>query len=66
MNNKVIAIILLVVGAGFAYWGYEMSGAIGAQLSKSFTGSATDGVMIRYIAGLVCIGLGLFFLLKRK
>ena len=64
-TNKLLAIILIVAGAGIAYWGYTLSGAFDSQVSLAFTGSASDGVMIRYIAGTALIAGGLFILFKK-
>ena len=64
-TNKLLAIILIVAGAGIAYSGYTLSGAFDSQVSQAFTGSASDGVMIRYIAGAALIAGGLFILFKK-
>lgn len=62
---KIIAIALLVSGVGLAFWGYQLSGGLGSQLSQTVTGSATDAVMIRYIAGAACVAVGLFLFVKK-
>jgi len=62
---KIIAIVLLVSGAGLTFWGYQLSGGLGSQLSQTVTGSATDAVMIRYIAGAACVAVGLFLFVKK-
>jgi len=58
--NRVVGILLVVVGIGLAYTGYQMSGSIGNQLNEAFSGSPTDSVMIRYIAAVVCVGGGAY------
>ena len=64
-KNKIIAIALLVVGAGVMFWGYQMSGSVGSQLSKTLTGSFTDKVMLHYIGGAACFCVGLYLYLKK-
>ena len=64
-NMKIISIILMVIGAGLAYWAYQMSGAISSQFSQALTGSASDGVIARYIAGAVCFVSGLYIFIKK-
>jgi len=64
-TNKLLAIILVVAGAGLAYWGYTLSGSFDSQINQALTGSASDGVMVRYIAGAALIAGGLFLLLKK-
>ena len=69
MANKsvfqLISVVLMVVGVGLAYWGYDMSGGLDSQLNQAFSGSSSDGVMIRYIAGAASFAVGLFLFLKK-
>ncbi len=62
---KMIGVALVIVGIGLAFWGYQMSGSVGSQVSQAFTGSASDGVMIRYIGGAACFIAGLFLFIKK-
>lgn len=62
---KIIGLILLVVGAGLAIWGYQLSGSVGSQLTKAISGSQTDRIMMMYIGGASGIVAGLFLLLKK-
>jgi hypothetical protein len=64
-TNKIIGIILLVVGVGLAYWGYRLSGGVGSQVTQAVTGSPTDRIMAFYIGGAVSLAVGLFLLFKR-
>jgi len=65
MAKKIIGLILLVVGIGLAYWGYQVSGSVGSQLSQAFTGSPTDKVMACYIGGAASLVVGLFLLFTK-
>jgi hypothetical protein len=62
---KIVAIVLVVVGIGLAFWGYRLSGGIGAQVSQAVTGSPTDKIMALYIGGAASLAVGLFLLFKR-
>ncbi|MDY0383368.1 DUF3185 family protein [Trichlorobacter sp.] len=62
---KAAGLVLLVVGVGLVFWGYQMSGAVTAQLTRAITGAAPDGVMYRYIGGAAGIVAGVFLLFKR-
>lgn len=62
---KMIGLILVVGGAGLAFWGYQMSDSLASQLSKTLTGALPDAVMYRYIGGAVSAVAGLFLLVKR-
>ena len=63
--TKMLGLVLLVGGAGLAFWGYQMSGSLAAQLSKTVTGALPDAVMYRYIGGAVSCVAGLFLLARR-
>jgi ABC-type microcin C transport system permease subunit YejB len=65
LPNNLIGIILLVVGTGISYWGYQKSEGLQSQLSTAITGSHTDNVMLLYISGAACIAIGIFFIIKK-
>lgn len=65
MSNKVIALALIVIGIGVAFWGYQMSESVGSQLTRAFSGSDTDKVMACYIGGAVSLVVGLYLLIKK-
>ena len=63
--STVIGIVLLVTGAGLAYWGYQQSGSIGSQISQTLTGSHNDKVMMLYIGGAASFVVGLYLFFRR-
>jgi hypothetical protein len=63
---KLLAIILVVLGAALLIWGYNMSGSAANEVTRSLTGSSTDAVMYRYIGGAISLAAGLFLFLKKK
>ena len=65
VTKKIIGIVLAVVGVGLAFWGYRLSGGMGAQLNQAFSGSPTDKIMAFYIGGAVSLAVGLFLLFKK-
>ena len=64
-NNQLIAIVLMVIGIGLAYWGYDMSGGFDSQVNLAFTGSDSNDVLFRYIGGAACFAAGLFMFIKK-
>lgn len=62
---KITGIILMVIGAGLALWGYQLSGSVGSQITQAVTGSDTDKVMIFYITGGVSFVVGLYLFVKK-
>ena len=65
INKKMIGVILLVLGVGLAFWGYQLSGSFGSQLTKAISGAHTDKVMMMYIGGAISVIAGLFILIKK-
>ena len=63
--KKLLGLILIVVGIALIYWGYQESEAIGARISKAFTGSDSDAIMYKYIGGAVSGVVGLFLTFKK-
>lgn len=61
---KIIGLILIVVGIGFAVWGYQLSGSVGSQVTQAVTGADTDKVMSYYIFGAVSFVVGIFLFRK--
>jgi hypothetical protein len=60
-----LGIVLLVAGAGLAFWGFQKSEGLQSQLSSTFTGSHSDNVMMLYIGAGVCIVVGVLLILKK-
>ena len=61
---KIAGLALMVVGACLGYWGYEMSQAVGSQISEALTGNVGDAVMQRYIGGAVSFVVGTYLFVK--
>jgi hypothetical protein len=62
---RIVGLILLIGGAGVAFWGYQLSDSLTAQVTKSLTGALPDAVMYRYIGGAIAGVVGLFLLAKK-
>lgn len=59
-TSKIIGLVLVVVGIGFAVWGFQLSGSIGSQVTQAVTGADTDKVMTYYIFGAVSFVIGIY------
>ena len=58
--KRIAGIMLIVVGVGIAYSGYELSNTMTEQLGSALKGSTTDTVMLRYVLGAVSAAVGAF------
>jgi hypothetical protein len=61
---KIISLVLIVIGIGFAVWGYQLSGSVGSQVTQAVTGADTDKVMTYYIIGAVSFVVGIYLFRK--
>ena len=59
-QSKLIGVVLVIVGAGLAFWGYQLSGGSGSQITQTVSGAMLDEVMYRYIGGGACAAVGAY------
>lgn len=64
--RKLLAIVLVVLGAALIIWGLDMSGSPANEVSRALTGSSMDDVVYRYIGGAISLAAGLFLFLRKK
>lgn len=62
---KVVGLAFIVAGGGLAYWGYQLSGSLSSQLTRTVSGDLPDEVMYRYVGGAICAVVGGFLLVKK-
>ncbi|CAB0151709.1 hypothetical protein PSI9734_02077 [Pseudidiomarina piscicola] len=64
--NKLLGIILLVVGIILLYFGYEAYNSAASEVSQAVTGETTDNAMWYLIAGAVAVIAGLYGTIRGK
>jgi len=64
-NQKVIAIVLLVLGAILLYFGFNASQAPVEEIGEALTGKYSDSTMLYLVGGGVAAIAGLVMLLKK-
>ncbi|MCG9697033.1 DUF3185 family protein [Shewanella sp. Isolate11] len=57
--NKVLGIVLIIVGVALAAWGYNIFDSASSQLSRAFSGDAPIEAWAGMIGGAVCILIGI-------
>ena len=60
MNNKIIGIVLIVVGIALAAWGYSIYDSAGSQVSRAISGDAPIEAWVGMVGGVICIVFGIF------
>lgn len=64
-NTKVIAIVLLALGAILLYFGFNASQSPVEEIGEALTGRYSDQTMWYFIGGGVAAAAGLFMLVKK-
>lgn len=64
-NTKLFGLVLIAIGAGLGFWGYQKSRGIGSQLTNALSGSYSDEVMFMLIGSSVCLIAGVYLLFKK-
>lgn len=64
-TTKIAGLVLLVIGIGLAFWGYQMSESVGSQISQAISGSPTDKVMMLYIGGAASFVVGIYLFVRK-
>ncbi len=64
-TNKIIGIVLLVLGAVLVYFGLNATEAPMEEISEAVTGRYSDQTMYYLIGGAISAILGLVLLLKK-
>jgi hypothetical protein len=57
--NKMISLVLIVIGAMLIVWGVAAMDSFGSDVSRFFTGAPTDKSVWMLIAGVLVAAVGL-------
>lgn len=64
--NKIIGIVLLVVGVILLYFGWEAYDSMASEASRAITGETTDEAMWYLIGGAVAVIVGIYGIIRGK
>lgn len=59
MKNKIIGIVLIIVGVALAVWGYNIYDSAGSQISRALSGDAPIEAWAGMVGGVICIVVGI-------
>lgn len=57
-SNRILGIVLVVVGIFLAMWGYDVHDSAGAQVTRAIGGDTPMKAWLGMGGGVVCIVLG--------
>ena len=64
MNNRILAIVLIIAGVCLLFYGMQASHSFSSGVSRLFTGSPTDRTIWLIVGGLAASIVGLFMLMR--
>ena len=60
MSNKIIGVVLIIVGVGLVAWGYNIYDSLGSKVSRTLSGDAPIEAWAGMVGGAICIIIGIF------
>nr|WP_297347245.1 DUF3185 family protein [uncultured Glaciecola sp.] len=60
MNNKLLGIILIILGTALCFWGYDIYDSAGSQIGRAFSGDTPIEAWLGLIGGAICLVIGIF------
>ena len=59
-TNKLIGIVLIVVGVALATWGYNVYDSVSSQIGRALSGDTPVEAWAGMIGGAICFVIGIF------
>ncbi len=59
MNNKMIGIVLIVIGVAMGLWGYNIYDSAESQLSRVVSGDTPIEAWLGMVGGVICLVIGI-------
>jgi len=59
MNNKIMGIVLIIVGVALGMWGYDVYDSASSQVSRALNGDTPIEAIAGIAGGVVCLILGI-------
>lgn len=58
--NKIIGIVLIIIGVALAIWGYNVYDSASAQIGRALNGESPMEAWAGMVGGAICVVLGIF------
>lgn len=65
-SSKLVGLVLLVVGVGLLYFGYQSTQSVGGEITETLTGQYDDETMVFLIGGAAAAVAGAFLTFIKK
>ena len=60
MNNKLVGIVLIIIGVALVAWGYNIYDSASAEIERMFSGDTPLEAWAGMVGGAICIAIGVF------
>lgn len=60
MSNKIIGIVLIIVGVALAIWGYNIYESAGSQIGRALSGDTPFEAWAGMVGGAICLTVGVY------
>lgn len=58
--NKIIGIVLIIVGVALAIWGYNIYDSASARIGRAISGDTPIEAWAGMVGGAICLVVGIF------
>lgn len=58
MNNKLIGIVLIIIGVALVAWGYNIYDSFSAEIGRALNGDTPLEAWAGMVGGAICIVIG--------
>lgn len=65
-TNKIIGIVLIIVGGGLLFFGFQATGSLTEEVHETFTGRFTDETTWYLLGGAAAVVVGLIMALRGR
>lgn len=65
-TNKIIGIVLIIVGGGLLFFGLQATGSLTEEVHETFTGRFTDETTWYLLGGAAAVVVGLIMALRGR
>lgn len=59
MNNRILGIVLIIIGVALCVWGYDVYESAGATFERAFSGDTPIEAWLGLIGGAILVVVGL-------
>ena len=59
ITNKTIGIVLIIIGAALALWGYNIYDSAGSQINRALSGNTPIKAWAGIVGGAICLVIGI-------